>query len=842
MFRRYAFLSALFVASTSTAMAVAPSGGKQFNVDTTQYKKGEIIVRVKPGTNVSALAGGLSSYGVSVAKGLKLPTKYKSTALSRWTILELAAGQDEKKVLTRLLNDKKIESGQLNYRVAATAIPNDTRFGELWGMHNTGAVGVADADIDAPEAWDTINGGDAVVAVIDTGVDYTHEDLAANMWTNTGETPNNGIDDDGNGFIDDYYGYDFSNYDSDPMDEMGHGTHVAGTIAAVGNNAIGVAGVNWQGKIMAVRFLDSGGGGWYSDAVSATMYAVANGARITNNSWGGGSYDQSLYDAIKLAQDAGVLTVAAAGNDYSDADYYPLYPAAFDLPGIISVAASTASDDLAYFSNWGKVSVDLAAPGESILSTVPTWTWLGDPSGYMYLDGTSMATPHVAGAAALLLAQNSARSAMGVKQLLLGTVDVRPAFQGKVSSNGRLNLSNAINCDPSKVSVSIGEPANGFYIRQNAAQKVSAVVGSCGEALPGAVVAARFSDGEPTLALYDDGLHDDGAAGDSLYANTWTAAVAGDVTITVDAEHPSRTPGSASSSGQVYAVPKYRVENAPYEWVDATVGNVLIWRGDDDMEYAYLDFTFPFYGVRYDRLFVSANGFLSFTDYTWGSFFNPTMPSAGRPNAVIAPFWDDLVGSTVYQVTDGVAPNRRTTIAWYKAKHYDAPTAGSIAFQVSLYESTGEVVLRYNNVSFGNPAIDKGASATVGVEDETGTAASLVSFNQAILADQTAIRLIPVVGNITPDASAGPDQTVNSKTKTVTLNGSASKDQDGSIVAYQWRQVSGPSVSLANANKAVASFSLPKSVKYPATLVFELTVTDDKAAQSSDTVTVTIVK
>lgn len=840
--KRYAFLSVFLAAGTSTAVAVTPSADKPLNVDISQYKKGEIMVRVKPGTNLGTLAGGLSAYGVSSAKGLKLPTKYKGTELGRWTVLGLAAGQDEKKVLTRLLIDKKIESGQLNYRVAATAIPDDARFAELWGMHNTGATGVADADIDAPEAWDTINGGETLVAVIDTGVDYTHEDLAVNMWTNPGETPNNGIDDDGNGFVDDYYGYDFSAYDSDPKDEMGHGTHVAGTIAAVGNNAVGVTGVNWRSRIMAVRFLDANGSGWYSDAVAATMYAAANGARVTNNSWGGGGYDQPLYDAIKLAQDAGVLTVAAAGNNASDSDLYPLFPAAFDLPGIISVAASTASDGLAFFSNWGKVSVDLAAPGESILSTVPTATWLGDPSGYLYLNGTSMASPHVAGAAALLLAQNSTRNAMGVKQLLMQTVDSRPEFAGKLASNGRLNLNNAINCDPSKVSVAIGEPANGFYVRQNVARKISAVVGSCGETLPDAIVAASFSNGEATLALYDDGLHEDGAAGDSLYANSWATSVAGDLTITVEAQHPSRTAGSASSSGQVYAVPKYRIESAPYEWVDATVGGVVMSGGDDDIGYAYLDFPFPFYGVRYNNLFVSANGFLSFTDNAWGSFFNATMPSATRPNAVIAPFWDDLVGSTVYQLTDGVAPNRRTTIAWYKAKHYDATGAGSIAFQVSLYETTGEIVLRYNNVSFGNPGIDKGASATVGVEDETGTAASLVSYNQAVLADQTAIRLMPVVGNLAPDAKAGPDQTVQSRTKSVTLNGSASKDQDGSIVAYSWKQVSGPGVKLTNANQAVAKFSLPKIAKYPATLVFELTVTDNQAAQSSDSVTVTIVK
>lgn len=834
-----AVLGALLAVSASTTFAVSSPDVEKASKGANVYKKGEILVRVNPGTKLNTLAGNLAAYGVSGAQGLKLPKKFQGSALSRWQVLKLAPGQDEKKVLTRLLEDKRIEAGQLNHRLTATGLPNDPRFDELWGMHNTGASGLDDADIDAPEAWDSLTASDVVVAVIDTGVDYTHEDLAANMWTNPGEIPGNGIDDEGNGFVDDYYGYDFSANDSDPIDEMGHGTHVAGTIAAVGDNGVGVTGVNWQSKIMAVRFLDAGGGGWTDDAVEATLYAAANGARVTNNSWGGWGFDQPLYDAIKAVQDAGVLTVAAAGNEGTDA--FPLYPAAFDLPGIISVAASTSTDELAYFSNWGKVSVDLAAPGQSILSTVPTETWLGDPSGYMYLDGTSMATPHVAGAAALLLAQDGARSAVGVKQLILQTVDVRGAFSGKMVSNGRLNLNNAVNCDASQIAVLPGEPANGFWAKQFEPRTVSAYIGACGATLPDATATASFSSGDPALPLYDDGLHGDGLAGDGVYANTWEPANVGDVTVTIDVAEPTLGQTSTSISGVVYDLLNYRIESAAYDWVDATQGFVLLANADDDMTWLPLEYDFNFYGVPYNAAYISANGFISFVDWNI-AFANTSMPDSALPNALIAPFWDDLTGATVYVLTDGVAPFRRTTIAWYKAKHYDASSLGSIAFQVSLYESTGDIVFRYNDVDFGSASIDKGASATVGVEDQSGTAASLFSYMQARLSDQSALRLTLEISNASPIANAGVDQTVGSRTRKVTLSGSGSSDSNGTLVGYAWKQVAGPSVRLAGADSVTASFSPPKSAKYPVQLEFELTVTDNDGATATDRVSVTIVK
>ena len=236
-----------------------------------------------------------------------------------------------------------------------------------------------------------------VVAVIDSGMQLNHGDLAGNLWTNPGEIAGNGIDDDDDGYVDDVHGWDFVGDDNLPNDDFGHGTHVAGTLAAVGNNGIGVVGVAYSSRIMPLRVLDGSGQGYVSDAVRAIDFATRHGVRVSNNSWGyTGAASQVLYDAIQAAGAAGQLVVTAAGNSSADIDAIPEYPAAYDLPNIISVAATTQDDHLAVFSNYGAAGVDVAAPGEHILSTLP--------GGYGFADGTSMASPHVAGVAALLLA------------------------------------------------------------------------------------------------------------------------------------------------------------------------------------------------------------------------------------------------------------------------------------------------------------------------------------------------------------------------------------------------------------------------------------------------------
>ncbi len=288
--------------------------------------------------------------------------------------------------------------------------PNDPYFTKLYGLHNTGQTGgTSDADIDAPEAWAITRGSPAVrVAVIDTGVDYNHPDLKANCIA----------------------GYDYANNDADPMDDNGHGTHVAGTIAAIGNNAIGVAGVTWNTKIIPLKFLSGSGSGYTSNAIKAINYAKQHGATIASCSWGGSGTDKALQDAIANAP--GILFVCAAGNSGKNTDIYPQSPASLPNANILAVAASDAKDKLASFSNYGAKSVDVAAPGVSILSTTPERT-------YAYMSGTSMATPHVSGIAALIKAKKPSLTTNQVKDLIIRYVDKKSAFSGKTVSGGRVN-------------------------------------------------------------------------------------------------------------------------------------------------------------------------------------------------------------------------------------------------------------------------------------------------------------------------------------------------------------------------------------------------------------------
>ncbi|MFO0897057.1 MAG: S8 family serine peptidase [Pirellulales bacterium] len=417
-----------------------------------------------------------------------------------------------------------------DYVVRADATrPNDPFYGSLWGLENTGQTqGAPGADISAAAAWDIFRGShQVVVAVIDSGVDYRHEDLAANIWTNPGEIAGDGIDNDGNGFIDDIHGIDTANDDSDPMDDAGHGTHVAGTIGAVGNNSVGVVGVNWNVQIMPLKFLSALGIGFTSDAIAAidymTLMKTKYGVNIvaSNNSWGGGAESQALYDAIAASNAAGVLFVAAAGNSGSNADEFAEYPAAYDLPGIVSVAATDAHDELADFSNFGAASVDLAAPGVGILSTTPDNT-------YDTYSGTSMATPHVTGVVALVSGLAPNLSLAEIKDALLASADQRPSLVGKMVSGGRLNAARMVGL--------FGEPADWYRVSVSAGDELVMTTSTPGDA------AGQFDNVlDPLLELYDAaGVQvavDHNSAADGRNAQlTYRASEAGTLFVRVASE------------------------------------------------------------------------------------------------------------------------------------------------------------------------------------------------------------------------------------------------------------------------------------------------------------------
>ena len=343
-----------------------------------------------------------------------------------------------------LSNLEGVQTVEPNYIYYADAIPNDQRFKDTWAFQNIGQKeGTIGADISALTAWDISRGStDVVVGIIDSGVDYNHPDLQKNMWINPNEIPGNGIDDDNNGFVDDIHGANTESNTGDPMDESDHGTHVAGTIGAVGNNGIGVAGVAWQTKMVACRFLNQSGEGTTADAIKCLEYMIrlkkaGTNIRVINNSWGGGAYSEALQMAIREAQEEGIMFVAAAGNDDIDNDKLPHYPSSYDIDNIISVAATDRFDQLSDFSNYGLSTVDIAAPGSDILSTIPE-------GGYTYFNGTSMATPHITGAIALILSEAPDATLKEIKDLILEYSDPLDSLQGKILSGKRLNFGNVL--------------------------------------------------------------------------------------------------------------------------------------------------------------------------------------------------------------------------------------------------------------------------------------------------------------------------------------------------------------------------------------------------------------
>ncbi len=437
--KKVSFLGAISLTIISTAalakMPIAPI----------PFVPGEVLVKVRPGLSARLLAK-KSLFGAEVKEELKLMAGtyllLKSTTKSTQ-----ALAQDLQKF-------PEVAFAEPNFIYtsfgAPAGAPLDPLFDKLWGLRNTGAnepdrtggttstPGVLGADVDAQKAWELARGSKKiVVAVIDTGIDYNHPDLRSNMWVNPGEIAGNNIDDDQNGYVDDIHGWNAASRNGDPMDGNAHGTHCAGTIGAEHDNGLGVAGVMPQVSLMGVKFLSDTGSGTLADAVVAINYATRMNVDVMSNSWGGGGYSQALFDAISAAKEKGIIFVAAAGNESNNNDGRASFPASYQIDNVISVASHTAQDVLSSFSNFGRRTVHVAAPGTNILSTVPN-------AEYKVLSGTSMATPHVSGLVGLLLAQTGRRPVLEVRERLMATTVPVAAYRRTTASQGRVNAYNFI--------------------------------------------------------------------------------------------------------------------------------------------------------------------------------------------------------------------------------------------------------------------------------------------------------------------------------------------------------------------------------------------------------------
>ena len=631
--------------------------------------------------------------------------------------------------LKEQLNSRIVKNIEFDSLVYPTELPNDPHFGQAWSLQNVGqSGGVVGADINATTAWDTItDSSETIIAIIDTGIDYYHEDLSSNIWVNSNEIPNNGIDDDNNGFVDDVNGYDFGDDDNNPIDEFGHGTQVAGIIAAKGNNALGIAGVTWSAKLMVLKYVNSTGLGWKSDLVAAIYYAIDMGADIINLSLGNNVYSPIESNAIKAAQDAGILVISSAGNNAESNESNPVYPASYKLDNIISVAATNNRDNLSSFSNYGVNSVDISAPGEDVVTTE-----INNQYSFSW-SGTSAAAPYVAGAAALLKEQNQSRSALQLKRLIVSYSDPIDSLKNITLSGNRLNVASLVTCPANNIKILKDAPDSNFVGFTGELLVARIHVHDCGNAVDNADIRIEFDNGENDLILNDAGIDGDELPGDGIYSTEWRPVYSGEVTLLIDVTQENLGNEQIVVNGNINLVPTYRAYSISNSWIDTSLG-VPMNSGDS----VSITFPFQFYEDNFDELVIFRNGVLQLSQGASESvppgeeIENPivtslfelpgnSFPASDQPNSFIAPFWEDnatIDSASIRVLPEGEAPNRQITVEWHDVKHSSDNTVFN--YQATLYESSEQIVFRYKNVLSDNMDFSQGASAVVGIENSKG--------------------------------------------------------------------------------------------------------------------------
>lgn len=701
----------------------------------------------------------------------------ESTAVKRLQTVQVPQGSTVEATLQSYRRNPNVLYAEPDYIVNAFVTPNDPQFSAQWNLQNTGqAGGTVGADIHAVQAWNLSTGSSSVVvAVLDTGIDYTHQDLAPNVWT--AQAGFSGANQFGNPVqcLSGSHGLNVFAGTCDPMDDSGHGTHVSGIIGAVGDNGVGVAGVNWAVQILPCKFLDASGSGDIDSAISCLDLVKTlkdSGVNIvaTNNSYGGGSFSQSFEDAVTAQMQDGILFVAASGNDFSDNDQSPTYPANIGLPNVISVAATDRNDGVATFSNLGRRTVSLGAPGVDILSTTPNNTYSLD-------SGTSMAAPHVTGVAALLKAENPSLDWRAIKNLILAGGDPVTSLSDTITGR-RLDAYGAMTCSNSSVESRLQPVLNTISGSVGATITLSVLNINC--ALPAGTATVQISPGGQSVTLADDGSGADLVAGDGIYTGQWTPAAPGSYSLAFP----------DGSTVNVDVLTTYGFTQAPSSY--QTIPGTNLDLGDDSVAAITSPFTIPFGGGSFTQLYVSSNGTISFTDafsdyQNWPLNPNDFPNYIQRPTTLVAPFWMDLfpvqgTNQNVFWDVTGTAPNRNLVIEWRNVRSFQcrSDSSANVTFEVVFREGSSNVQFNYANAAFGGACAnqDYGQTATIGVQpsptsgvDWSNPGLNLVSAGTSILWQTAAptppSNPTPVLNSISP--SIAP---LFSPSITLTVNGS----------------------------------------------------------------------
>lgn len=720
-----------------------------------KYQNRRLLVRYKDGTSHNEKDGTRFSVGAYVVQSFEVPKNLE--------VVEVAKGISLESAQEFYKEDPNVLYVEPDYPVHAMLEPpptnpnpdkpnptKDPRYPEQWGLNNSGQTGgTPDADINAPEMWSQYLTGDKniVVAVIDTGINYNHPDLKNNVWVNPGEIPGNGIDDDGNGVIDDVYGFNAIDESGDPMDDHGHGSHCSGIIGAEGQNNYGGRGVMQEVTIIGCKFLSADGGGSTSGAIACLDYLrnlktrAQNPVQIfaTSNSWGGGPASEALQDAILAHQNEGILFIAAASNDSDNNDIVDTYPADYPLANIVSVAATDHNDELAYFSNYGHRTVHVGAPGVDILSTV-----LG--SDYESMSGTSMATPFVTGLAGMIKANNPDLSYMQVKNLLMTGGTPIAALDGKTISGRRIravdvNGLGSLTCSNQIVSGRLSPAQNNLLVPVGQTILLSAININCSE--PNGDIVVPMKPGSQSFRLIDNGIGIDSAAGDGMYSRDWLAETPGtyefifpgnDV-VTITVYQPEELKGYTFATEPTFNYRQIQGEplNAQDDWITTIT----------------TPFPINFAGSTqgFTSMTIGSNGALSLTDTETIDMTNMNLPY-DKYVTLVAPFWDDLNPASddgdIYIDTIGSEPNREFVVEWRNVRHYNSTKGGT--FQVVFFENSSDVLFNYLDVNFQNEVVNNGGSATIGIQSSQ-TLATEVGYNQPNITSGTGIRFTVTAGS-----------------------------------------------------------------------------------------------